>query len=102
MARQAADDLSPRTLCGLDAQPVCTPDGRAVGRLFDLSCPWTPGEARSPIGELVYGRAGLLERVGLLERQPPSVPWSAVQRVTTHGLVLHPQAPEPGPARRLP
>jgi sporulation protein YlmC with PRC-barrel domain len=99
MARQAAHDLKPPTLCGLDGQRVHREDGRALGHLFDLHCAWQPGEESSAVDELIYGRTGLLERLGLLHRQPASVPWSSVRRIEDKAIVVSAEAPE-GPAKK--
>lgn len=84
--------MKPRTLSALDAQRLVAEDGRRLGRLFDLACRWQPGEAASPIEELIYGRIGLLERVGLVHEKPPSVPWSAVRRIGPGAIVVAPDA----------
>jgi hypothetical protein len=83
-----ANGMKPRTLCALDAQRMVAEDGRKLGRLFDLSCRWRPGDASSPVEDLMYGRMGLLERVGLVQEKPPSVPWSAVRRVEQEAIVV--------------
>ena len=89
----ASQGMKPRTLCALDAQRMVAEDGRELGRLFDLSCRWQPGEASSPIEDLIYGRIGWLERVGLVHEKPPSVPWTAVRRVEQRAIVVRADAP---------
>ena len=88
-----ARGMKPRTICALDAQRMVAEDGRQLGRLFDLGCRWQPGDERSLIEGLVYGRIGLLERVGLVDEKPPSVPWSAVRRVEPNAIVVTSEAP---------
>jgi hypothetical protein len=88
-----AKGMKPHTVCALDAQRLVAEDGRRLGRLFDLGCRWQPGEERSVVEELVYGRIGLLERIGLVHEKPPSVPWAAVWRVEPRAIVVGSQAP---------
>jgi hypothetical protein len=88
-----AKGLKPRTLSELDARHLVAEDGRALGRLFDLGCRWQPGDPHTPIEELVYGRIGLLERVGMVHEKPPSVPWSAVRRIEHEAIVVSSDAP---------
>lgn len=88
-----AKGMKPRTLSELDAQRLVAEDGRRLGRLFDLGCRWQAGEAASPIEVLVYGRIGLLERLGMVRERPPSVPWSAVRRIGPEAIVVVAQAP---------
>lgn len=85
--------MKPRTLCDLDALRLVAEGGRRLGRLFDLSCRWQPGEASSPVEELIYGRIGLLERVGMVDERPPSLPWSAVRRIGPDAIVVAADAP---------
>jgi len=87
-----AKGLKPHTLSELDARRLVDEDGRRLGRLFDLVCPWKPGEPQGTIEELVYGRVGLLERVGLVREKPPSVPWSAVRRIERQAIVVSSEA----------
>jgi hypothetical protein len=88
-----ARGMKPHTICALDAQRMVAEDGRRLGRLFDLGCRWQPGNERSAIEELVYGRIGLLERIGLVHEEPPSVPWSAVRRIEPEAIVVESDAP---------
>lgn len=60
--------------------------GRRRGRVFDLRVDWSPGDERSPIAELIYGRTGWMERVGLTDKRPQSAPWSRVSEVTGHAV----------------
>jgi hypothetical protein len=62
-------------------------DGRALGHVFDLRCDWQPGAA-THVDELIYGRTGLLERVGLREQPPDSLPWSAVRGLRGKAIVV--------------
>lgn len=73
--------------CTAQTLRVARADGRDLGRVFDLRCDWRP---RGPthIDEIIYGRTGLLERVGLREREPDSVAWSAVREVRGRTIVV--------------
>ena len=87
MVRAAAEVLN--TACSLALMRVETADGRFLGHVFDLRCHWAPGQTRAPhIEEIIYGRSGLLERVGMVERRPSSVPWSAVKEIRDHTIVV--------------
>jgi sporulation protein YlmC with PRC-barrel domain len=87
MARSAAEILN--DACAFDLMRVQGTDGRFLGHVFDLRCPWQPGQAEPPVvEEIVFGRAGLAERVGLIERQPHGVPWSAVREVREEVIVV--------------
>ena len=55
--------------------PVLDGDGRELGRLHEIRA--VDGEVR----ELVYGSAGLFERM-TGRAQPTTVPWVQVERVT--------------------
>jgi len=95
MARSPAQVLS--TACGLDLMRVETADGRFLGHLFDLECPWVAGaDPALPVAHIVYGRAGLLERVGLRERRVDSLPWSAVIELRGKVIVVADQAVRKG------
>lgn len=62
--------------------------GRRRGRVFDLRIDWQPGEQRSPVVELIYGRTGWMERVGLAEKHPDSAAWSRVRDLTGQAVQL--------------
>jgi len=55
--------------------------GQHRGRVFDLRVDWSPGDGRSAVSELIYGKTGWMERVGLREKRPDSVAWSRVCEV---------------------
>jgi sporulation protein YlmC with PRC-barrel domain len=57
---------------------IRTSDGRLLGRAHDLRCEWQAGHAR--VTHLVYGRRGMLERLGFHERLD-TLPWSAVRSI---------------------
>ena len=87
MAGQAADVLN--TACDLDLLRVRGSDGRFMGHVFDLRCDWRPGQDEPPVvDEIVFGRKGLAERLGLRHGDPQSAPWSAVQRIEGRTLIV--------------
>ena len=86
MARKAASVLT--TACAIDLARVETEAGRFLGHVFDLRCQWQPGDRQSSVGEVIFGRRGLLERLGLAERKPDSVWWSAVRSVGDGVIVV--------------
>jgi len=61
--------------------PVLDADGRSLGRLHELRA--VDGEVR----ELVYGSAGLFERM-TGRAQPTTIPWSKVERMTAKAIRL--------------
>ena len=87
MARQTAHVLN--SACDLDLLRVRADDGRFLGHVFDLRCDWRPGEDEAPvIDEIIFGRTGLAERLGLLHGDAQSAPWSAVLRIEGTTLVV--------------
>ena len=75
--------------CAAQTMHVVDDTGRRLGRVFDLRCDWRPGgPGATCIEEIIYGRTALLERIGLRERQPNSVHWSAVRRIDGRALVV--------------
>src|SRR5206468_1602210 len=95
MAGQAADVLN--TACAIDLMRIESESGRLLGHVFDLRCRWTPGEPQSPIDEIIFGRLGLLERIGLAERRPDGVRWSEVKALRDGVIIVADQA---APTRR--
>ena len=72
------------------------PDGRALGHAFDFRCRWTPGQTEPPVvEEVVYGKRGLLWRVGFHHLPDQTLPWSAVQSIENGVMTV-----DPAPARR--
>lgn len=86
MARETADVVT--SASRLELMRVETEAGRFLGHVFDLRCQWQPGDRHSPLTEIIYGRLGFLERIGLSKRRPDSVPWSAVKTVRTRTIVV--------------
>jgi hypothetical protein len=74
--------------CRSELMRIETRSGRRLGRLFDLRCSWAPGKAQPLIDEIVFGRVGLMERLGLKVHKPDSIPWSAVIEVRDGVLIV--------------
>jgi hypothetical protein len=75
--------------CDLDLLRVRSSEGRMLGRVFDLRCDWRPGQKHAPvIDEIIFGRKGLAERLGLRHGDAQSAPWSAVLRIEGRTLVV--------------
>lgn len=91
MAGAAADVLN--TACEIDLLRLETESGRFLGHVFDLRCGWDPKQAAAPrIDEIIYGRRGLLLRLGLSRREPDSLPWSAVRGLRDGVIVVADEA----------
>jgi hypothetical protein len=86
MARRAADVLN--RACRIELMRVQTQAGEHLGRVFDLRCSWRPGEPQPVIDEIVFGRIGLMERLGIPVRKPDSLPWSDVVEVRGHMIIV--------------
>ena len=95
MAGKAADVLN--TACAIDLMRIESEAGHLLGHVFDLRCRWQAGDRQSPIDEIIFGRLGLLERLGLDERKPDAVRWSAVKSLRDGVIVI---ADEAAPKRR--
>lgn len=71
---------------------VVTESGRFLGHVFDLRSRGEPEyggphEARV-INEIIYGRLGLFERLGLTRAEPKTLSWKAVKAVRDNRLVV--------------
>ena len=86
MAREAADVLN--RACRIELMRVETEGGEHLGRVFDLRCSWQPGLAQPVVDEIVFGRTGLMERLGVPVRRPDSLPWADVVEVRDHVIVV--------------
>jgi sporulation protein YlmC with PRC-barrel domain len=76
------------TICSLDGMRIETADGLFLGHLFDLRCSWSPGASAPALEEIIYSMRGLLERIGLRQAKPRSLPWSAVQSIQGRVIVV--------------
>ena len=66
-------------------------NGKKLGHVFDVRSDGAPEQggtqACRQITELVYGRSGLLTRLGLLEAKTETVPWNAVSKIK-YGTII--------------
>ena len=71
---------------------VVTESGRFLGHVFDLRSRGEPeyGEPHEGrvVNEIVYGRLGLFERLGLTQAEPRTLPWKAVKAIRDGKLVV--------------
>jgi sporulation protein YlmC with PRC-barrel domain len=69
-----------------------TESGRFLGHVFDLRSRGEPeyGVAHDAriLTEIVYGRIGLFERLGLVQADPTTIPWKAVKRIRDNTIVV--------------
>ena len=71
---------------------VVTESGRLLGHVFDLRSRGEPDygephDARA-VDEIVYGRLGLFERLGLTQAEPQMLPWKAVKAIRENRLIV--------------
>ena len=71
---------------------VVTEGGRLLGHVFDLRSRGEPeyGAPRDArvVDEIVYGRMGLFERLGLTQAEPQTIPWKAVKAIRGDQLIV--------------
>lgn len=71
---------------------VETEGGRFLGHVFDLRSHGEPehGETRDArvVNEIVYGRLGLLERLGIVRADADTIPWEAVKEIKEDKIVV--------------
>jgi len=87
------------TACALDLMRVRTADGRELGHVFDVRCD-TAGGRQPTVTAIVYGKRGLLERLGLRHARPASLPWAQVRSIGGRVIVVDDDAPRAGGRRR--
>ncbi|MBV8858657.1 MAG: hypothetical protein JOZ02_17115 [Acidobacteria bacterium] len=71
---------------------VLTESGRFLGHVFDLRSRGEP-EYGAPheervVNEVVYGRLGLFERLGLTQAEPKTFSWKAVKAIRDGKLIV--------------
>ena len=75
--------------CSIELMRVETADGRFLGRVFDLRCRWDLDAPDVPVvDQVIFGKLGLLERVGLRRLTPRSVHWYLVEAVVGNVIVV--------------
>jgi sporulation protein YlmC with PRC-barrel domain len=71
---------------------VLREDGTFLGHVFDLRSSGEPEHGLTHdsrlVSELVYGRMGLLARLGLDEADATTLPWSAVKEIRDGVIVV--------------
>ena len=71
---------------------VETEGGRFLGHVFDLRSKGEPeyGEPHDErvVNEIVYGRLGLFERLGLTQAEPQTFSWKAVKAIRDGKLIV--------------
>ena len=83
---------SPLRLSQLTGRRVVDGNGRARGRVVDLRSPGEPEtqprEKPRHVEALLYGRRGLLERLGWKEPRARAIPWKDVLDIREHAIVV--------------
>ena len=73
--------------CALQLKQVMTRHGHEAGRVFDVQCRRSADGATIEIVALVYGKRGLLERLGVRAHRD-TVAWKEVAEVTEEAVFL--------------
>jgi sporulation protein YlmC with PRC-barrel domain len=72
---------------------VVSQDGRHLGRVVELRCAGEPehGDSRESrlVTELIYGKAGWLERLGFKAVEECLVPWRAVKAIEERRIIVN-------------
>ena len=72
--------------CQLQNRRVQTTSGRLLGHVHDLRC-----ERRGTgavLTHLIYGRRGLLERLGFREPSRDTLPWSRIVEINDRAIIV--------------
>jgi sporulation protein YlmC with PRC-barrel domain len=76
----------------LQFMEVVTEDGRKLGHVFDIRSPGPPEHGidhkERVVTELVYGKLGLLDRLGIREAEPTTIPWKSVVEIKDRKVVV--------------
>jgi hypothetical protein len=71
---------------------VETEGGRFLGHVFDLRSRGEPeyGAPRDErvVTEIIYGRTGLFERLGLTQAEPKTISWKAVKAIRGDKIIV--------------
>jgi sporulation protein YlmC with PRC-barrel domain len=73
---------------GMQLVRVQTTDGRELGRVSDLRIQWDPDGGGPVVTEVIFGKRGFLERLGLRQTQARTVRWAKVKAVHPDLLVV--------------
>jgi sporulation protein YlmC with PRC-barrel domain len=74
------------TACLLQDRPVRTVSGRRLGHVHDVRCEHRG--TRTAVTHLVYGRRGLLERLGFRVVRREAIPWKQVIEVREDSVIV--------------
>ena len=67
---------------------VRDPDGRSLGRVYELRADWRDGQL--VVAELLVGRGALLRRLrGPGDSEAPAIPWSAIAAFEGGEVIVH-------------
>ena len=84
------------TLSDFELLEIFTEDGRRLGRVFDLRIHGRPTTRErsdtASIDAIVFGRLGLLERLGLRPATSRTLPWDCVVAIGEGRLVVRSSA----------
>ena len=72
--------------CHIQNRQVRTTSGRLLGHAHDLRCGQRGGAA--VVTHLVYGRRGLLERLGFREASRDTLPWSRIVEIRDRDIIV--------------
>jgi sporulation protein YlmC with PRC-barrel domain len=76
-----------KSACSLQLKRVVTRRGAVIGRVFDLQCRRHADGSGFEILALVYGKRGVLERLGVRARYD-TIPWGNVVEITDDAVVI--------------
>jgi sporulation protein YlmC with PRC-barrel domain len=79
------------TACGLQLRRIRATSGEILGRLYDLRCQHRGDGAI--VTELVFGRRGLLERLGFRDQRLDTLPWSCVSEIRDDEIIVTANTP---------
>jgi hypothetical protein len=72
--------------CHIQNRRVCTRSGKFLGHAHDLRC--AHRGTHGAITHLVYGRRGLLERLGFREAARNTLSWSRVVEIRAREIIV--------------
>jgi sporulation protein YlmC with PRC-barrel domain len=67
---------------------VQTADGRFLGRVFDIRCEWLAGREEPVVTDIIFGKRGLLERIGMRQVVSRKVTWEKVQAIYGNLIIV--------------
>jgi len=73
--------------CRLEGLPVRTTGGQQLGHVYDLRCQ-RDAAGHLHVTHIVFGRRGLLVKLGMLQHHPQEIPWPRVREWRHNVLVV--------------